>query len=358
METEGRQPGDALIRALEESAPRFNFFQAVRFLQRATGGEPVGGERLAEAFRFRVLPSLRYPSSSVVQLRRRPESSPKRRDLELVVAFMGLAGPMGVLPPHYTRLVLDQLRRGHHALPDFLDLFNHRLISLFFRAWEKCRLPAAYEGALLRGSGEDPFTLGLYSLVGFGTGRLRRRMAFDDQALLFYAGLLADRHRPAVALQQMLSDYFEVPVALEPLRGQWLQLDPADWSALPGVSHPLGQHCQLGRDLILGERVWDVRSRFRLRLGPLTFRQFRRWIPTGDTLRPCCQIVRTYVGLGLQFDVQAILKGPEIPCLKLGASGEAQPLLGWTTWLRSPPADPATARYPDSGDAVFRLDEV
>jgi type VI secretion system protein ImpH len=349
-----------LVEALLHAAGRFDFFQAVRVVRRASNALPVGYDQLPEVARFKSVPSLGFPATSVVAVRRCSESKGTRAELEMLVSFMGLAGPAGVLPAHYTRLLIDRVRQKDFALRDFLDLFNHRLISLFFRAWEKCHFPPAYEQSCLRHEKEDLFTACLYSLLGFGTGYLRtgaggeKRLDFDTEALLFYGGLFCDQHRPAVGLEQVLVDYFDVPVHLEELRGRWLDLDEPDRSAFPDSSCPQGRNLQLGIDFIVGDRVWDIQSGFRIRVGPVTFADFRRWIPPGDALKPLCQLVRTYVGLGLEFDVQVILKGSEIPRCQLG-NEDNQALLGYTTWLLYGPAEPDRT---DSWDPVFTLDGI
>src|SRR5262249_10363085 len=184
--------------------------------------------------------------------------------LEMVVAFLGLTGPLGVLPQHYTALLLRRIRARDYALRDFLDLFNHRTISLFYRAWEKYRLPFAYERTQLdRGRGEvDLCSLCLYCLAGMGTGGLRGRLDIPDEAFLFYSGHFAHWPRSASALGSMLEDYFEIPIQILQAQGQWLNLGKADISLMPGPAFPRGRHNQLGVDMVVGERVWDVQGKF------------------------------------------------------------------------------------------------
>src|SRR5437016_3049288 len=120
-----QQPCDNSIAGeLLRAACRFDFFQAVRLAEQLSSGYPVGGDQLPEAVRFRVAPSLSYPSSSVVGLRR-SDGRPGRPELDLEVAFMGLTGPGGVLPDHYSRLLIQQVRGKHFSLREFFDLFNH-----------------------------------------------------------------------------------------------------------------------------------------------------------------------------------------------------------------------------------------
>jgi type VI secretion system protein ImpH len=377
MAAAGRGPGPALIDALFAEPERFGFFQAVRILEwagrreaddpRAEGRKAVGenAEPRREAVRFRALTGLSFPASEVIALhappaeagedpmRRRPPGPPA-----MTVGFMGLTGPSGVLPQHYTELMLRDLRSRSSALRDFMDLFNHRAVSLFVRAWEKYRLASAYErfGA----GGGDPISRALYSLVGFGTPHLLGRLAadadgrprIDDEALLHYSGHLAHWPRSAAALQAMLTDYFERPIRVEQFQGRWLELGEDERSLLPGPEHPEGRFCALGVDAVCGDRVWDVQSAFRLRIGPLKYDQFLRFMPDGDELARLAHLTRLYVGPAMSFDVQVTLRKEDVPDLSLGGEDGPAPRLGWNTWVKHEPL----AR--DADDAVYLLDDL
>ena len=173
---------------------------------------------------------------------------------EMTVAFMGLTGPLGVLPRHYTELLLERQRRKDHTLGDFLDLFNHRLVSLLYRAWEKHHFPIAYERAMVRGQSDDRLSQYLFDLIGMGTAGLQGRMEVPDEALRFYAGLFAQHPHSASALSGLLRDYFGVPVDVVQFTGQWLTLAPEQRSRLGGSGKQAGREqrrgeCRRGRRL-------------------------------------------------------------------------------------------------------------
>lgn len=315
---------------------RFDFFQAVRLLERlARDREPVGraGPPMREAARFRAHSSLSFPPSSIRALSRPGDDA---RPPDMTVAFLGLIGPSGVLPHVYTELVIDRLRAGDRALAAFLDLFGHRMVSLFFRAWEKNRPAIAFE----RGDAADPLAELAYAFIGLGLPSLRSRLDVPDVALLPYAGLLAQRHRPAGSLEAMLSDYFGRPIAVEPFVGRWLKLEPGDRSAL-GASGP---HNGLGSSLVVGSKIWDEQSKFRLRIGPLTLEQYRQFLPGGAPFRALCRLARLYADAEFDFDVQLILKADEVPPPHLSGDG---PQLGRTLWSR------AGAMPRDADDGIF-----
>jgi type VI secretion system protein ImpH len=244
----------------------------------------------------------------------------------MTVAFMGLIGPLGVLPSTTTELVAERARYKDTALWEFLDLFDHRLISLFYRAWERYRFTVAFE----RGSRDD-FTEYLFGLVGMGTGGLRGRLGLPDTGLLPYAGLIAQRPHSASAVESVVGDYFKLDARLEPFTGQWLELDEESLCRLGGEGSALG----IGT--VLGTRVWDSQSKFRLVLGPLTLEQFRRLLPAGAQYASLARLVRFMAGPELDFDLQLVLKAGEVPGCTLGQEAPAPPMLGWTTWLKTRP---------------------
>jgi type VI secretion system protein ImpH len=345
MATQRRRTLPPLEETLFQEPYRFDFFQAVRLLERlAPDRKAVGNEGppSAEAVRFRAETGLTFPASEVPSIAPPTDS---QASPQLTVAFMGLTGPLGVLPYCYSELIVERLqdrtggrKNGDRTLLDFLDLFNHRLISLFYRAWEKHRPALAFErGETDRAAGS------LFSLIGLGIEPLRDRQDFPDAALLFYAGAFAQRHRPPVMLERILGEYFRLPVEVHPFQGRWLRLDDEDRSTL-GAS---GRHNGLGKALVMGGKVWDEQSKFRLRIGPLTFDQFQRLGPEGQDLQALTQMVRLYVDGEFDFDVQLVLKAEEVPKSQLTKTPNQAARLGRTAWLKTRPMPK------DADDAVF-----
>lgn len=315
--------------------------QAVRLLQHAAGKtSAVGraGSPRREAVRFRAMLSLAFPPSEVPSLERPDDPS---NPAVMTVAFFGLTGPSGVMPYAYTELMIERARAGDRTLSAFLDLFNHRLISLFYRAWEKSRPYLAHEMG-----GDDPTSRHLFSLIGLGLEPLRNRSAFPDEAMRFYAGLFARRHRPAIGLTRLLNDYFGLPVEIHQFVGQWLPMFPEDRSRL-GAS---GAHNALGVSLVLGARVWDEQGKFRVVIGPLSLPQFLAFLPDGPDFKALSQMVRMYVDAEYGFDIQLLLKADDVPACHLSANAATPPQLGRTAWLKSQPF------ANDADDAVFPTD--
>jgi type VI secretion system protein ImpH len=344
MAAESRRADPSLEQTLFGESYRFEFFQAVRILERLyPSRSPVGRDSLPakEAVRFRSLLSLSFPPSAIHDVSHSDNGvSPPG----MVVTFMGLFGLTGVLPRHYTELLLERVRNKDFALRDFLDIYNHRMISLFYRGWEKYRFPVTYErSGLSARHDDDPFSLSLFHLVGMGTNGLRGRLKSGDEGLLYYSGLLAQQPRSCSALEAMLGDYFNVPVTVKQFVGAWLHIDNENCTRL-GRSNPSNQ---LGITAMLGSKCWDQQARFRVVIGPLTFQQFREFLPSEPRFSPLVELIRFFIGLTLDFDIQLVLKPAQVPACQLMRPGPKALRLGWSSWLKT------RAFSHDASDAVL-----
>jgi len=279
------------------------------------GTDALPGDEVA---RFAAHVTLTFPASEIqsVSVTEEENAQPK-----VTVNFLGLTGPSGVLPRHYTELLLERQYHKDRTLRDFLDIFNHRMISLFYRAWEKYRFPVAYE------RGQDTFTGYLSSIIGMGTPGLQQRLHVEDQGLLLYAGLFLQRPHSAAALEGILRDYFNAFVQVLQFHGHWVRLGDDNQTRLGR------QNYQLGVNAICGSRVWDRQSKFRVRIGPLRHEAFENFLPGGSAYKPLMQLSRLFAGLELDFDVQLVLRAGEVPACRLRSAG-AGARLGWSSWLK------------------------
>ncbi len=344
MGAESGQPDPAvntapLPRPLSARPWDFSFFQAVRLVQRLYGArEPIGSfvHPAREPLRLGTHPSLAFPAAEIQSLRESPGRAP-----QMLVNFFGLDGPSGVLPTRYIELILERVYAKDTTLRDFLDIFNHRMISLLYRAWEKYRFPVAYE----RG-GSDPFTGYLLDLIGLGTRGLENRQAVPDQALIRYEGLLAQFPRSASSFRAMLTDYFRVAVEVQQFAGSWRPLDPGTRTRLQGG---FSKSETLGVGMVLGDEIWDQQSVVRVRLGPMSIEKYRQFLPNGGAYESLKALARFFCGEDLDVEVQLILKREEAPRFALDTPDADPPRLGWLGWIFTRPLD----RDPD--DTVFRL---
>lgn len=329
---ENRRTDSALNSMAFARAYEFDFFQLVRVLTRAYPDRaPVGHLRdrpSKEVVRFGAEVSLNFPASAVHSVRE-GEDTPH----VMTVTFFGLTGPSGVLPDFYTEHLIARIHRGDRAMADFFDLFNHRLLSLFYRAWEKHQPYVEYERSRDREAGEehapDRYSHHLFDIVGMGTPNLRGRLPFADEALLHYAGLIAQRPRSAIAVKRILCDFFQLPVEIDQCVGDWYRLRPEDRCHMESD----GLQNALGSGAIAGEEVWDPQAHFRVRVGPLSYDEFREFLPGSDALSTMREWIRFLVGGAQSFWINPILRLEDVPELRLGDEDPESPRLGWTCWL-------------------------
>ncbi len=383
LEPTVRTPGtEPLPNSLEyrlqapEGICAFDFFQAIRLLTLLKMKDHVqvgeDGPPQREIVRFLAHRSLAFPASAIQKMVWETATQPAW----MTVNFMGLTGPSGVMPRPYTeRLWVEGKGAEKTALQDWLDLFNHRFISLFFRAWEKNCFYLPFERGEAFGRDPDRFSRALYSLIGLGfrSHRNRFRVAYgelhdvdpsvstddsaafdlpiqekelarlDDLALLRFGGLFAHRPRCAVSLEIFLQTYLNLPVKVMQFQGQWLHMNESSQTSIGARNN------SLGRDTLVGDRIWDVQSKIRIRLGPLSYETFLDFLPdrTPQIRRKriflLAQLVQFYLGAEFDFEFQLLLKKEEVPTAATGPNSR----LGWNMWSRAKP-------YPQIADeAVF-----
>ncbi|HEV2854754.1 MAG TPA: type VI secretion system baseplate subunit TssG [Thermoanaerobaculia bacterium] len=330
MAAPGWGTSGSVARLLFSEGWRFEFYQAVRLLERMarTSREAVpvgeGTEPDREAVRFSSRVAFDFPASEVheVELPKTP-GEPAR----MTVNVLGLAGALGPLPAPFSELLLERLWAKDPAFRDFLDIFNHRLVSILHRAKKRVRPGLSWDRPDREG-----FSRAAFAFLGLGTEGVRGRMEVEDRALLQYTGLLARRARTAVGLEVMLADYFGVGVRCTQFVGRWMVLDFEQRTAIgrAGRNHELSA---LGSGAVLGSRAWDQGAGIELAVGPLALGQFLDFLPMGRAFRSLVQLVRFALGDGLAFDVRLTLKGADMPPCRLGCG----PRLGWSAWLTTKP---------------------
>ena len=308
--------------AMEAEPSSFGFFQAVRLLERMLPQRmPVGGyDPAREVARFGVLPNLFFPASEIQELKLDETGA------RMKVNFLGLTGPSGVLPHPYTQLVADRLRAKDSALADFFDLFHHRILSLFYQAWRKYRFTIAREE-----NSYDRQADHALDLIGLGLDGYRNRLPFPDEALTFRAGLLLPQPRGAAALQQLLRDFFDVPVEIIQFVGAWYPLSQTDLCEVGGPEDDPAN--QLGVGAVAGDEIWDQQARVRVRLGPLDRDHYDSFLPGGNGYVAIAALLRFFSHDQFEFELQLVLEHGAVPGLRLDGEG----VLGWSSWIASTP---------------------
>ncbi len=339
-------PGPVDPGAEEHLAARpwaFGFYQAMRLIEAGHRDRPRFGRSVRpaqDAVRLAQEPSVVFAPATLAAWEAPEEGRPAR----LLVHFFGLFGPDGPLPLHLTEYARDRRRNFRDpSFQRFADIFHHRALSLFWRAWADSRPTVSFDRPE-----QDRFATYVGALIGLGMTSLRDRDAMPDATKLHFAGHLATQTRHADGLAAILSAFFAVPVRIECFVGSWLTLQDGDRTRL-GVSPQTGA---LGGTTLLGGRVWSRQEKFRIVFGPLNLADYLRLLPGGSSFHRVIPIVRNYAGDTLVWDVNLVLRAGEVPPTRLGQQGR----LGWTSWLmpRRKETDAADLFLDASADSMAR----
>lgn len=319
-----------LFRQLAEAPYQYDFFQAVRRIECAHREKPRIGHGLRpsdEPVRLGQEPSLAFAPATLARFGQRHQQVAPW----LLVHFFGALGPNGPLPLHLTEYARQRLyNHGDPTFKRFLDMFNHRMLALFYRAWASSRPTVQYDR-----NDADKFGNHLAALFGMGLPSLQNRDELPDRAKLYYAGRFACQTKHAEGLRAIISDYFRMPATIEEFVGEWLTIPPECGWKLGGFQLQKGMQPMgiLGSTALLGPRVWSRQHKFRVVLGPLRHDQFRRMLPGGDSLKRFVSMVRNYVGDSLHWDLRLTLLKEAVKPTKLGVEGQ----LGRTSWILGDP---------------------
>ncbi|HVS78406.1 MAG TPA: type VI secretion system baseplate subunit TssG [Steroidobacteraceae bacterium] len=318
-QTEPEAPDAGTLDVLRDRPERFTLFAALRRIEQVHRERPRLGESRKAAddpVRIAQRPHLYFAPSEVAAFGPEDDGVPR-----LEQHSFGVFGPNGALPLHLTELAYA---RRHQAddptLVDFINTFQHRLTSLFYRAWADADPCASLDRPV-----GDRFRLYAGALLGIGAPTARDRDAVLDYAKLSRAGLLAPQSRPAESLERLIADYFGLEVELVQFVGEWLPI-PADARLRLGVPQEGGA---LGIGATLGGMTWQCQTRFEIALGPLPVAEFVNFLPGARGLQQLRALVRLYTNGEWSWQLRLLIEPAAVPPLRLGDSG----WLGWTSWL-------------------------
>ncbi len=310
------------VAPLQSKPERFGLFAALRLIESAYPGQPRLGEaRRArdEPVRLGQPPHLHFPPSAIAGFE---STAPDTRPRLLTYAF-GLFGPQGPLPLHISREAFSRARHSSDStLVDFCDIFHHRLLALYWRAYAKAR-PAVDQVRPAR----SRFRYRVGAVAGLAGPACFDRSALPDNFSLFAAGLLALQTRPPEAITRLVSLFFAVPVKVQEFVGAWLDIPP---HAQTRVGLTRG-NSKLNQNIVVGNRIFARHHRFRLILGPLSLPQFMGFLPNQDARTKLDAMLRQVPGIDMDWDVRLVLRRDQVPTTTLGLTTH----LGWTSWLHT-----------------------
>jgi type VI secretion system protein ImpH len=205
---------------------------------------------------------------------------------------------------------------------DFLDLFNHRLLSVHYRIAQKLH-PALHVAP------PEKTSLGkaLFRFMGIGTEQTK---AFPPRDILAYTRFFWKNPHTPPMLRMLIQSYFGCPVEVKPFQGRWFPLARGQQTAIAVTHTP--QNNQLGQSAIIGKRAWCQESSLTVCLSLETPEQFADFLPTGTAYPVLKNLIHAYVGTRVSFKIGLKL-AQKIPP-RLGQTTQAFAfILGWTSWL-------------------------
>lgn len=322
----GRQGSDLTDHA--DSVHRMNFFQLLRLLEREGARFGRAGGPGSEPARLGQSPRLVFATSDVAEMTPGAEGHPP----EVAVNVLGLIGPEGPMPLHMTRWIMERMSNRWFAgdtsgatadtsFLNFINMLQHRHIALYWRAWADARadVQVGHPG----GGGVSAMLRALSGIGLPGSASGDRRL---DNGKMRQATALVQQVQSPGRLAAFLSTVLELPVIIREFTGHWINLPPH-------LQTRLGQaHAELGLGAVAGSRVFDRQSRAEIRVGPLTFRDFRAFLDDNATWKRLRRAVIFAEGKGIHYDLRLVLAAGEVPPAQLGTAR-----LGRTAWLAPDP---------------------
>lgn len=309
----------SLYQALARAPWAHDFYQVLRRVEALHPELPRLGEAgrpADEPVRLGQQADLAFAPTNLSEVRLGRSGRPR-----LGVRFLGLWGPQGPLPTHLTEFARErQLNHGDPTLVRFADVFHHRLLMLFYRAWRQAQ-PAASRDHPAR----DRFGVYVGALFGQGAPAWFARTEIADESKRHFAAHLARSVRNPEGLEDILASYFGVPVRVECFALRWMEL-PASQRSMLGARDGAAT---LGAGAVLGRRVLDAQHHFAVHLGPMALADYERLLPGGGWHRRLIEWVREYASEEYGVHATASVNAREVPRAVLGGGVR----LGWTTWL-------------------------
>lgn len=306
---------------LADDPYKFGFYEALRQFECLYKNKPRFGYSARpkdDPVRLGQSPSLQFAASTLDSFVREGNQSAR-----LKVLFFGVFGPNGPLPLHLTEYARNRMRISRDStFADFADMFHHRLLSLFYRAWAD-KEPTVQ----LDRPDKDKFLLYVGSLLGLGEKSLQQRDGIHDHTKLHFAAHLGCHTHHSEGLKAILQDYFKVTVEILEFIGEWLAIPEDDYCYLNRVEST----GQLGISAVIGVKSWQCQHKFRIVIGPLTLEEYKNMLPTGNRLNDLLDLVNNYTGFEFNWDLNLLLKKDEVPSAQLGRYTQ----LGWTSWLQT-----------------------
>lgn len=317
------------VNKIFEKSDKYDFYQLVRILKYFKGKKDVFSEQIGNSFPyFSSSTQNNFPIQQVINVNKH-----KDHVNVIKVSFIGLVGNKGILPFHYTEKILQTIHHGNYGLQVFFDLFNNKIISLLYSAWEKNHCYASYKAKEKYFTNKDSFGYALSSIAGINADYIPSRLKLEKELFAYYANIFNKQNKNALSLENFLSEYFTLPIKILQFHGEWLSITHE--KTIISINKAVNNFQQIGCNTILGNRQWSIQHNFRIYIGPVTYDQFILMQPKSTLVNELIKLTRLYISPELSFDMQIELLAQEVPYFIFNLNKPKQ--LGWNTWLINKP---------------------
>ncbi|MBJ7554749.1 type VI secretion system baseplate subunit TssG [Marinomonas spartinae] len=284
-----------MMKQLSANASQLDFYKAIYLIEKQLDKGQMAYRKVGydcdpknELVRFSSTQKFGFPGTSISRIE--PVGDPNGFErVNVDISFMGLTGSSGVMPQFYSELVLLRMKYKDTAMRDFYDMFNHRLISLYYRSWKKYKHSLNLSNNV---SHQDAHTK-ILSLLSGG----------NSNHNLFFSGLFFRKIKNVSDLKNILTSYLRCEVKIEQLVGKWQHLKPSEQTRLASQTLFEGQYARLGVNAFIGSRMWDISTLINIHIFPHNSHQLKNLFPNGESYKFACKIIRDYVGNSVQFRI-------------------------------------------------------
>ncbi|WP_219703741.1 type VI secretion system baseplate subunit TssG [Marinomonas lutimaris] len=281
-----------MMKLLSENASQFDFYKAIYLIEKQLDREQMAYRKVGydcdpvnELVRFSSTQKFGFPGASISRIE--PVGDPSvLQKMKVDISFMGLTGSSGVMPQFYSELVLQRVKYKDTAMRDFYDMFNHRLISLYYRSWKKYKHSLNFSSK----SGYKDSHTKILSLLGGGSADYN----------LFFSGIFSRAIKNTSDLKNILTSYLGCEVKIKQLEGKWQNLKSSEQTRLSSRTSFDGEYSKLGVDALLGSKIWDISTLIEVCIYPNNAAQLKKLLPNAELYKFVCRIIKDYVGNGVQ----------------------------------------------------------
>jgi type VI secretion system protein ImpH len=279
-----------------------DFFELLRRIERATPEQKrLGTLGDGSHLRLRIIQpaDMSFAPREVSDVRQTLNARRQLSEITIFCRHFGLFAPYGPLPIHITEHARNEaLSKRNQAFEHFAGILSQRMAILYYRAWAQMQVAVGHDRA-----SENPFMRHLRQVAGLASQQTLNPHV--DRIRQCFPGVYLPGRGSLRKLQEILSQYFAVPIRIEARKGLWID------DARNEQNQRMGR---LGSTRI-GRRFFDVQHSLRLSIGPVSDPQYLDFQRNSERITTLVRICHDFVRHRMVLDVQLIIRtSPDMAC--------------------------------------------